>query len=238
MCGLGKGERSCFPCPSPLPGSPEQAEGKRGDHAEPANGRLQHRQEVPSICPSVYLSITRAICSLPSRGRLQRRPARGWPAQSGCPTCCAPLSGVPAEGDRKQPGLGRLEGAQPGEQHPGCSWGHFSLLLPPPLSVLGGEHRAGHPVCLAGCSLLPAPCLLCPRSWQPGITQHPLPSLRDGGTGGILLTIPCIAQYLLRPHVGLHPARMDGHAQDALVSEPCTLSPCSGQPRRGTAVPA
>uniref|UniRef100_A0A8C5TKP2 C-factor-like n=1 Tax=Malurus cyaneus samueli TaxID=2593467 RepID=A0A8C5TKP2_9PASS len=40
-----------------------------------------------------------AGCSLPSQEKLQRWPVRGWPAQSGCPSHCAPLSEVPAEED-------------------------------------------------------------------------------------------------------------------------------------------
>lgn len=73
---------------------------------------------------------------------------------------------------------------------------------------------------LAACSLPAPPQEMVPAAHsirQHPLPQVPLPSLRGGGTAGVLLTLPCTAQYLLRPHVGLHPARMDGRAQDALV---------------------
>lgn len=103
----------------------------------------------------------------------------------------------------------------------------FFLTVTPLLSVLGwgGQgwlSRALGTLQLAACSLpaLPQEMVLAAHS----ITQHPLPqvplpSSRVGGTAGVLLTLPCTAQYLLRPHVGLHPARMDGRTQDPLVLE-------------------
>lgn len=119
--------------------------------------------------------------------------------------------------------LGR-EHAQ--EQHPCCSWGYFSLLphlcSPAWVGDAGLATISTYSVC---CSLLPAPCLLCSRrwSWQPTashkIPQVPLLSPRHGDLVGLLLTLPCTAQYLLCAHVSLHPARMDGHTQDPLVLE-------------------
>lgn len=40
-----------------------------------------------------------------------------------------------------------------------------------------------------------------------------------------LCCVPCTATYLLRPHVGLHPARMDRCTQDPLVPELCSQAP-------------
>lgn len=37
--------------------------------------------------------------------------------------------------------------------------------------------------------------------------------------------VSCTAAYLLRPHVGLHPARMDRCTQDPLVPELCSQAP-------------
>lgn len=106
--------------------------------------------------------------------------------------------------------------------------GILFLTATPLFSSLGWGYRAGYHINILSmlcCSLLPSPCLLCSRrwSWQPTaphkIPQVPLLSPRHGDLVGVLLTLPCTAQYLLCAHVSLHPARMDGHTQDPLVLE-------------------
>lgn len=206
-------------------------------------------------------SVTKAGCSLPSQGRLQRCPVRGWPSPSGCPAHCAPPSGVPAEEDKaqrhccgltwhgNQPGLGRPEAAWPGEQHSWCSWEYFSLL-PPPCSPFWGRGGTGlaNPCTwhVAACCLLPA----CPAPEDgTGSPQHhttsPAPSAPAlpeswGNSGGpadppLHSPVPSLSPCQSSPSQDGWP-RTRSPCLGAL--QPCTSSPCSGQPGRGTTMPA
>lgn len=104
--------------------------------------------------------------------------------------------------------------------------GILFLTAMPLFSSLGWGYRAGYHINIL--SMLQLAAFSLPALLQKmvlaahSITQDPpsAPALpKTWRLVGVLLTLPCTAQYLLCAHVSLHPARMDGHTQDPLVLE-------------------
>lgn len=223
---------------------------------EPGSGKLWHGQEAPSIhhqgrvFPSQSRKAPEVSCErLASTVRMP------------C-TLCSTIRGACRRGQGtasllwaylawKSAGLGQTVGCMAWGAALMALMGVFFLTATPLFSVLGGWggqgwlSRALGMLQLAACSLpaLPQRMVLAAHS----ITQHPLPQVplpspRVGGTnsGGpadppLHSPVPSLSPCQSSPSQDGWP-RTRSPCLGAL--QPCTSSPCSGQPGRGTTMPA